>query len=184
MAFVIVLTILFGALSSFNIILTMGIVRRLREMNAKERTVTAPKGDMPSVMRTEGEQVEAFEGVTVRNEPVSEQFLSVGPVLTGVFAYGCSSCHERIPEFISLIKSQGFDRDRVLVILVGKHADFTEELPLLDPIATVIVEGRQGPVARALGVKAYPALAVIGADGMVRTSGPGVESLTPVATRV
>ncbi|MDW4903361.1 hypothetical protein RB625_33670 [Streptomyces californicus] len=180
MAFIVALLVLFGALSIFNIVLTVGLVRRVRELSTKQRAPMPPRADLPPVMRAEGERVEPFRAVTVREEPVSEDFLAVGPVLLGVFAYGCTSCHERIPEFLSFVAAQDYRRDQVLVILVGKTADFTEELPLLDPIATVVVERRQGPVARALGVKAYPALAVIGAGGVVRAAGAGMNSLTPV----
>ncbi|KAF4408030.1 TlpA family protein disulfide reductase [Streptomyces lycii] len=182
MAFVIALTVLFGALSLFNIVLTVGLVRRIRGMDAGPSPVTAPPAGLPAVMRTAGGQVEAFESVTVRGETVSERFLSRGPVLAGVFAHGCSACHELLPGFLSLIESEGYSRDRVLVTLVGRPAELADDVRQLDPVATVVVEGRRGTVARALGVKAYPALAVIDAGGTVRASGPGIDSLSAAVT--
>src|SRR5690349_19483902 len=88
--------VLAGALCLLNLVLTLGVVRRLREhavLLAKLQPAAAP-----NPMLAVGEQVGSFETVTVDGHPVSRDALD-GPTLLGIFSPNCSACAERLPKF-------------------------------------------------------------------------------------
>jgi hypothetical protein len=188
MSFTVALVALVGVLGALNLLLTVGVIRRLREHTAL--LSNRPRGaaaDGPKVMLAAGEHAAPFHAVTLDGEPVDENSLTGSPTLLGAFAHGCTSCEERRPDFVAYARSFPGGRDRVLAVLVGPPDELTEMRALLEPVARLVVEERPGdPVTSALAVTGYPAFAVFEPDGAVRTSGTVVEDLgaAPVPARV
>lgn len=166
-----------GLVGVLNLLLTAAVIRRLRAYDGPSagrsdpgpwRAVQKP----PRVMRAAGERVGAFRGHTVRGEPVGEEFFARSTTLVGAFTVGCQACEERLPEFAELAAAFPGDGTQVLALLVGDAGDLADKIRLLEPVATVVVEqDRGGPVGEALGVRAYPALALIDPGGVVSASG-------------
>jgi hypothetical protein len=180
MSFTVALVALVGVLGGLNLLLTVGVIRRLREHT--DLLGNRPRGAAggPKVMLAAGERAAPFDAVTLDGEPVDENSLSGHPVLVGAFAQGCTSCEERRPDFVAYARSFPGGRDRVLAVLVGEADELTEMRAMLGPVARLVTEERPGgPVTSALGVKGYPAFAVFEPDGSVRTSGTVVEDLGP-----
>ncbi|WP_182904706.1 redoxin domain-containing protein [Microbispora sp. H13382] len=172
-----------GLVGVLNLLLTAGVIRRLRAYDGLRAGGSGP-GPWQTVykpsraMRAAGERVGTFRGHTVRGEPVGDEFFAGGTTLVGAFTAGCQACEERLPEFAELAAAFPGDGARVLALLVGDAGDLADKIRLLEKIATVVVEpDRSGPVGEALGVRAYPALALVDPGGVVNASGSGLEHL-------
>ncbi|MEU8380808.1 hypothetical protein [Streptosporangium sp. NPDC048865] len=179
-----VVVVLVGAvmvLCALDIVLTVGVARRLRaqsELLARQ-AASLPAGyplpgGLPPVMREAGERLGAFRTAAVDGTPLDEGFFADAPALVAAFSIGCPACEERLPEFIRFAPAFA-GRERVLALVVGTDGT-AEKAALLEPVATVVVEKTHGgPVCGALGVRAYPALAIVDPGGVVRASGTLVQ---------
>jgi hypothetical protein len=178
--YVVTFLALLGVLCVFNLVLTVGLVRRVRR-----DAEPSPGGQGgPVVMRGPGERIGAFRATTLDNEEVSDGMLAGGSTLVGTFGQGCPECHERLPLFVDYARSFPGGRERVLAVVVGNRDEVADELARLRPVARVVLEGRSGVVASALGVRGYPAFAIVDATSTVRASGIRLEHVTgvPVGT--
>ncbi|MEU8171884.1 hypothetical protein AB0C14_03320 [Microbispora hainanensis] len=172
-----------GLVGVLNLLLTAGVIRRMRAYDGQPsgrsdpgrwRVVYKP----PRVMRAAGECLGAFHGRTVRGEPIGEEFFARSTTLVGAFTSGCTACEERLPEFAEFAAAFPGGGANVLALLVGDAGDLAGKVRLLEPVATVVVEpDRGGPVGEALGVRAYPALALVEPGGVVGASGAEMEHL-------
>jgi hypothetical protein len=121
-------------------------------------------------MREAGERLGAFRAAATDGTPLDEGFFADAPTLVAAFSVGCPACEERLPEFIRFAPAFA-GRERVLALVVGTDGA-AEKAELLEPVATVVMEKTHGgPVCGSLGVKAYPALAIVDPGGVVRASG-------------
>lgn len=154
---------LVGALCLLNLLLALGIIRRLREHTA-QLAIRAQGHGPGKVMLPAGASVGDFAVTTTDGEPLSAELLS-GTTLIGFFAHGCDPCHELMPQFITYAAGFAGGRNQVLAVVIGEATDATEMLDALAPVARTVREDPQGPVAKAFGVSAYPALALL--DGRV-----------------
>ncbi|GLX06962.1 redoxin domain-containing protein [Microbispora sp. NBRC 16548] len=172
-----------GLVGVLNLLLTAGVIRRLRAYDILPAARSDPGRwrvvHKPSrTMRAAGERVGAFHGHTVRGEPIGEEFFARSTTLVGAFTAGCQACEERLPEFAEFAAAFPGGGTQVLALLVGDARDLADKVRQLEPVATVVVEpDRGGPVGEALGVRAYPALALVDPGGVVSASGAGMEHL-------
>lgn len=179
-AFLIALAAVVGVVAVLNLLLTVGVIRRLRQ-HTEQLSTLGNLGGPGAVMRSAGEQIDEFAATTTDGEPVSRELLS-GQTLVGVFAPGCSACKERMPEFISQAESFPGGRSQVLAVVAGEPEQVPEYRDQLAPVARVVVEAPvDGPLATALKVQGFPAFALLDSDGMVVASGFSLEELPLVA---
>ncbi|MYU54692.1 MULTISPECIES: TlpA family protein disulfide reductase [Streptomyces] len=177
MSYLYPLVALVGALGVLNLAFTFGVVRRLREHTDLLSQRNRSQGSGPKVMLDVGETVEAFDAVTVDGTALSQADLATGATLVGVFAYGCSSCDERLPAFLELARSFPGGKDQVFAVVVGDSEHVAGKRDKLTPVARVVTEEYGGAVTAALGVKGYPAFALLNSDGAVTAAGTLVEDL-------
>ena len=166
--------VLAGALCLLNLVLTLGVVRRLREhavLLAKLQPAAAP-----NPMLAVGEQVGSFETVTVDGHPVSRDALD-GPTLLGIFSPNCSACAERLPKFVDLAGGYPGGRERVLAVVVGDEHGAAAQVRALAPVARVVVEDADGAISQAMGVRGYPAFGVLDEGGHVLSAGTNLDLL-------
>ncbi|MEV5413992.1 redoxin family protein [Thermopolyspora sp. NPDC052614] len=166
-----------GAIGVLNLVLTLGVIRRLRARHdPPPNPPTQPSRLSP--VRATGAPVGAFTTWTSQGEPVSTRFFADGITLVGAFTEGCPACQEQLPAFLELARSFSGGRQRALVLLVGDPEALADKHRLLAPIATVVHEPEHaGRLGTALGIRAYPAFAIIDGDGVVRASGAEIEEL-------
>lgn len=164
-----VAAVLAGALCLLDLVLTVGVIRRLKEhtelignlsgSGIPDRTVLPP-----------GERAAPFTATTEDGAAVDAGSLS-DPTLVAVFSPGCSACAEQLPRFIDRAAAFPGGRDGVLAVLAGSPAEVEEEARRLAPVARVVIEGPGGAVAEALEVRAFPAFLRLDATGRVLSSG-------------
>lgn len=170
MAYLAASVALLGILCGANLLLTVGVVRRLREHTAKLAAVP-DWGQGPGMSVSPGEMVGDFLVTTIDGEPVAREILS-GTTLVGFFAPGCPGCEERVPDFAGHARAMG--RDQALAVLAG-GGPLDDQQPgeasrLIDGLggsARVVIEDLQGPLTKAFGVSSFPSFALVSDGGTV-----------------
>jgi hypothetical protein len=142
-------TVLLGLLGLLNLLLTIGIIKRLREHTDLLSTLTRK----PAI--GVGEEVGEFAASTVDGNPVDHSALA-GDTLVGIFSTTCQPCRETVPKFVAYARTLPGGRERVLAAVVGTAEDAAGFVAELSPVARVVVEGPTGPVSAAFQVRAYP----------------------------
>jgi hypothetical protein len=171
MAVVYALVAIVGLMCALDLFLTVGVIRRLREHTALLAGGSAD-GPPPQVMLGPDEPVGEFEAAALTGESITQEIFLEGPTLVGVFAQGCGSCEERLPGFLEHAKKFSGGPEQVLAVVVGDPATGSLHVGDLQAVGHVVVEEKPGePVTTALGVTGYPAFAMVGTDGTVRSSG-------------
>jgi thiol-disulfide isomerase/thioredoxin len=166
-----------GLLCLVNLVLTFGVIRRLREH-------TNALGNLPQQMGSPlgiaiGGTPGDFTATTTTGETVSRAGLA-GPVLVGFFSPGCEPCATELPHFVEYAKAMPGGAERVLAVIDGGPAEASEYVERLEPVAQVVPEGHEGPVKSAFKLAAYPTIYLLGADGTVVGSGTMVSDIGPV----
>jgi hypothetical protein len=159
--------VIVGALCLLDLLLTFGVIRRLREhteMLAREK----PGGGVDAIGLTAGEAPTTFtatddEGAAVRGPS--------GLRVVAVFSTSCSICPKRAPAFVDYVRQHLVGRDEVLAVVVGQSAESVPYLADLADVARVCTEPAGGPIGRAFAVRGYPAFFALDPAGTVRWSG-------------
>jgi thiol-disulfide isomerase/thioredoxin len=159
---------LVGALTLLNLVLTLGVIRRLREHTA----LLSNRPEHPELMRPAGAQADEFAATTTDGEPVSRDLLT-GRTLVAHLSTTCAPCRERLPEFLAVAAEFDGGRSQVLAV-VSRSGDgdavAAEYVERLAPVARVVVEFGRGPVATAFGVSGFPSFAVVEDRGRIVAS--------------
>ncbi|GAA4624119.1 TlpA family protein [Actinoallomurus vinaceus] len=165
MAYLAAAVVLLGILCLLNLLLTIGILRRLRADAAGTGHHPGPLFELGP-----GSAPGEFDAVTTAGEPVSHDTLTG---VVGFFSAGCEACHTLLPRFVEQARELG--RDNVLAVVGG---DDQETVDALTPVARVVTaELDGGPVARAFQNTWTPALYLIGDDHRVVAAGSRMEEL-------
>lgn len=172
MAVLYVLVALFGALTLLNLLLTFGIIRRLRERPA------AGPATYPGVLPS-GSLVGDFATRDLRQQPLSRADLD-GRTLVGFFSPGCDACTEQLPAFVAAARSTASGPRRSWAVVVGDAESASQYLPSLEPVARVILQNEDESLLTAFSVQAFPYFFVVDAAGRVVAGSVAVDDL-PVA---
>ncbi|WP_406859401.1 hypothetical protein ABZO31_03375 [Streptomyces sp. HUAS MG47] len=152
------LTGLLTVLCLFNLVLSYGIVRRLRAM------ARARAGSPATVSgRVEDFTVTATSGARVsRAELVPDSVL-------GFFSPGCPPCAALLPRFVAAVEDAGLPAERVLaVVMPGEDdAEARQYAQRLARVATVVAGEQARTVSAACGVQGFPAVCAIDAVGRI-----------------
>lgn len=165
-----------GALGVVNLLLCVGIIRRLREHT---EILDAQLGDggsnrSPAPMYAVGQTIGDFDATTVDGTAVSRATLT-GTTMVGIFTIGCTPCQERLPLFVEQAAHR--DRAQVLAVVAGTPDDSADYVARLAAVARVVREDDDGPVTTAFGVEGFPSFALVDADGVVLASGTKLGAL-------
>jgi hypothetical protein len=167
------------AVCLLNLLLTLGVIRRLRAHS--ELLSKLSSGRQPHPILAEGRTVEPFEAVASTGEPLSRDGLS-GRTLVGAFTPHCSACEEKLPAFVDYAKAFPGGRDQVIAVVVAPEDAADTYRARLEPVARVVVEPPMtGGVRTALSLNSFPAFGVLDESGTVVTSGLDLNSSTATA---
>lgn len=170
MGYVIAALLLVGVVTSLNLLLTLGVIRRLREHTARLAELPAG-GELwpPELVLPAGSQPGDFHAETVDGGEVSLGALA-RPALLGFFSPSCEPCREWIPRFVRAAGDLPHGRAQALAVVVGDAAEARDEVAQLRQVAQVVVEPLDGPVSQAFAVKGWPVLCRLGEDGTITTT--------------
>lgn len=154
MAVIVALIALVGLMCAIDLLLTVGVIRRLREHSALlARTAKVS----PAI--AVGQQIGAFATITIDDESLTQDELG-GDTLVGFFSPGCAPCHERLPGFMEYARAMPRGKNHSLAVIVGNAEDASEMVAQLRIASRVVVEGHEGSVNTAFGVESFPTVLI------------------------
>ncbi|MGX7824649.1 TlpA disulfide reductase family protein [Actinokineospora sp. 24-640] len=163
---------LLGALCLLNLVLTMGIVRRLRDHT--DRLVALNGLPEENTLRDPGSGIDPFSAVSATGAVLTRDDL-VAPTLVAFFTPDCPACEEKLPAFLSYAHDFPGGKQRVVAVVAGE-AGGARYRAALSEVGTVFSEREHGELQKAFGVNAFPAFLVV-VDGLVGQSTHHVDDL-------
>jgi len=157
---------LVGALCVLDLLLTFGVIRRLRQHT---EIISGAGAAAPAVVGLlPGEQVPAFTAITLDGEVVS----SVSGVrAVGFFAAGCSACPGQVGPFTGYLTSNDIGTGGALSVIVAVDDElpaYTDRLRAAGPVC--LVEAGSDLLS-AFKVSGFPAFCVLDDAGVMVASG-------------
>jgi hypothetical protein len=162
MPILIAIVTLVGVVSLTDLLLTFGVVRRLREHTALLAPLRA--GHRPVIGVGVGEAPAPFAAVATDGQPLA------GPAgfrAVAFFSSSCSACPERVPPFADYVRANRLGREDVLAVVIGADEEPVPYLEDLAAVALVCREPADGELSKAFAVSGYPAFCLLDADGAV-----------------
>jgi hypothetical protein len=162
---VLAVVILLSIVTCLNLLLTFGVIRRLRVHTEILRTGGSGAARDADIMLPAGSRPTPFAAATTTaGEPLTSDDLR--GALVGFFSHTCDGCRQQLPEFVRLAQSLG--REQVVTVVVDGDAEANRAtLAALEPVARVVTEPHGGPLQRAFAVLGFPAMGVLDAEGRV-----------------
>jgi hypothetical protein len=165
MTLVVVAVAVIGAMSCVNLLLTYGVIRRLRQQDTTASQPGLPA--LPNVQPAVGQSLPAFAAMSVDGTDVTGETVSTGPAAIGFFSTSCPPCREELPQFLTAV---GYlDRRRIIVVVNDDNADGTvldAFRARADGVCELVVEPTLGPVASTFKVSVFPTMLFV-YDGLV-----------------
>ncbi|MEV1243621.1 TlpA family protein disulfide reductase [Nonomuraea sp. NPDC050022] len=185
MPYLIAIVVLVGALCLLDLLLTLGVIRRLREQTKLidalyEAVGTGVLAGADNGLPV-GEVVGDFDATTVDGTRVARDLLPEGTVVA-FMSPDCQGCHEQLPEVVSWAAGQ--DRSRVLAVVDGRSGDPASLVTKLSPVAQVIVEEAPSGVANAFRVQSFPTFFQVAEGGKLLARAPRISRLPAVSPAV
>lgn len=166
--------VIVGVLCLLDLVLTLGVVRRLREHNAL--LVAGARGPSAAITALQvGQKPGAFSVTTVDGPRVSGP---AGLRLVAFFSTHCSACPERVPPLVEYLASNAISRESVLTVIEGGEFSLPAYFSGLSAVSQVCAGSDGDLVFAAFQASGYPAFCLLNGDGTLVASGIHPEMLT------
>ena len=159
-----------GVLCILDLVLTFGVIRRLREHSGQLASARNNAPAQAKPMLEPGATVGRFSTVLVTGEDLPSDFLR-DQTLIGFFSPDCAPCKKMLPEFVDRAAEMPGGRARVLAVVVGDPEAAIPLVAALEPVAQVVIESRSGKVSSAFEVSGYPSVFTVDENRTVTGSG-------------
>ncbi|MFD8529692.1 hypothetical protein ACFV0L_19975 [Streptosporangium canum] len=153
MSFLVVSVILLTLAVLANLILTYGVIRRLREHS--EMIASSGRRD---VSVSVGAQIGAFATTTTRGEPITNDSLGE-QTLVAFFSPSCKPCHEKLPSFLKY--SSQSSNDTLAVVLTSEKDEAEEMIAQLETTSRVCVDTFDSTISSAFSIVGTPAFVTV-----------------------
>lgn len=164
---------LVGVLCLLDLVLTVGVIRRLRQHTQLFDAQIA--GGRPALRPRPGHRVGDFEAADTNGLAVDRDLLGPG-TLIGFFTTDCVPCKELLPRFVDHVAGLGLDPEQVIAVLAAPEAD-ENMIAQLGSVARVVVQASDGPMVRAFDLSGFPTLVRMGPNGLVDAAGAVLEAI-------
>lgn len=168
-----------GGICVLNLILMLGVIRRLREHSDLISKGSAGPADDDAILRT-GEIVNDFSAVGLDGDTISLEKIDDLTVF-GFFSSTCPPCKEQIPPFRDYVERLPYGRKMAVAVIAGEGDEALAMAESLNDVARVIIEPIAGPVGAAFRLSAVPAVALVEPGGKALQSGRKVSALPTFA---
>ncbi|MBF9130239.1 TlpA family protein disulfide reductase [Plantactinospora sp. S1510] len=169
MPYLVAAVVLASALGTLNLLLTLAVIRRLREHTELLAGLATGAGSgIIEAGQTPGDfAVTDTDGSVVRRENLG------GDVLVAFFSPDCPACTDALPRFVTQAAGFPGGRVQVLGVVTGDGPGVTGLADRLNGVARVVVDGIDGKLATAFQARAFPSWCLLDATGTVARSGSG-----------
>ena len=165
--------VLVGLLCAADLLLTVAVVRRLREHTSQLATLGA--GGPPAQLLAVGSPLPAFSATSVDDATVDSA--TAQPAVVAFLSTTCRSCAEQLPELVDFLRADDRARDAAVVVVAGDdNAEGQRLVDQLRAVATVVREPRHGPVCHAFSTEIFPSFYLV-SDGVVTANAISVTGL-------
>jgi hypothetical protein len=154
-----------GALCLLDLVLTFGVIRRLREHTELLGRGSVP--DRPIIGLATGEPVAAFSARTLGGELLTG---ATGLRVAGFFSSVCSVCPERVGPFTEYLAAHRIPRESVLSVVVAPDGSLPPYADRLSEAGQVCAARYDSEVVRAFKVSGFPSFCLLDADGALVTA--------------
>ncbi|MFD8556954.1 TlpA family protein disulfide reductase [Streptosporangium canum] len=162
MPYLVVAVILVALLCLVNLVLTFGVIRRLRDHESPAG------GPVPETSVRVGEEIGPFAATTTLGERVTADSLAAR-TFVGFFAPGCGPCHEKLPGFVNHVSGSTVP---ALAVVLGEGEEAAEMVTALEGAARVVISTREGAIGSAFRITGTPAFLTVEAGRVVATGLP------------
>jgi thiol-disulfide isomerase/thioredoxin len=149
--------VMVGVLCLLNLVLIVGIIRRLREQTADIAALGSSGQSSTDGLLPPGSTIGAFAATTTTGDPV----VFSGPTVVGLFLTDCGPCKALLPSFIEYAQRTDLP---VLAVVTGEPEPASPMVESLLPVADVVLDGRSGPVASAFQATSFPEVYLVDGD--------------------
>jgi hypothetical protein len=161
--------ILVGLICGADLLLTFGVLRRLRE-HAEQISSLGQAGGaaVPVVGLAPGESPTVFASATMEGLPIT------GPThmrMAAFFSASCSACPGQVDPFLDYVATHQLTSDSVLVVVLGSPDARPAYLDDLSSVGQIVFEEIDGPIFEAFKVSGFPAFCLLDGDGALLASG-------------
>lgn len=150
-----------GLLCLANLLLTFGVIRRLREHTEQ---LARFRPDTVITDLAAGEVPAPFTALGTTGEQLTGP---IGLRLVAFFSAGCSACPESVPAFVDYLRENHIARDEVLVVIGSSESEPVGYAEQLAAVAPVCVEPVGGDLEAAFKIRGYPAFCLLDATGSI-----------------
>jgi hypothetical protein len=150
-----------GLLCLINLLLTFGVIRRLREHTEQ---LAGFGQDIQVTDLAAGEVLAPFAVLDTTGEQLTGP---AGLRLIAFFSAGCSACPASVPAFVDYLRENHIARDEVLAVIGSSEPEPVSYAGQLAEVAPVCVEPPGGELETAFKVRGYPAFCLLDATGAV-----------------
>ncbi|MEV5573822.1 hypothetical protein AB0L06_27585 [Spirillospora sp. NPDC052269] len=154
-------TVIFGALTILNLLLTVTVLRRLGDQGHQGHE-DQPASVLPFDMPESGSPAPVVDTTDVLGRPVS---LPGDVRLVGFFSGTCRACRDHVAPFLAYVA--GMRGGDALAVLSGTAEDTEDLVKLLGGDVRIVREAQQGPMASGFDVPVFPAFYLLGPDGTI-----------------
>ncbi|HLJ99770.1 MAG TPA: hypothetical protein VKU39_07665 [Streptosporangiaceae bacterium] len=158
--------ILVGVVCLTDLLLTFGVIRRLREHTAMLGETRG--ADPPVTGLAAGQTPDPFAAVTIDGAAIAGP---AGLRVVAFFSRHCPACPGRISPFIDYVRANHLSQVDVLAVVTGSPDEPVAYLGQLADVAQVCVEEDDDDLAKAFKVSGFPAFCLLSASGAVFASG-------------
>ena len=177
MAVLVVSVMVLCFLCLFDLVLTLGVLRRLREHEARlEKAPDYGSLDNLASSLMPGSRPDPFTATTTDGGVVTLDDLVDGTVVAFMSPH-CKSCVANLPSFVEHVGVMPAGRRQVIAVVMGEEVEAKPMAARLEPVAQVVVEHMNGPLAAAFKVTAMPVIFVLKGDGMVAATSYEIDQL-------
>jgi peroxiredoxin len=169
------------ALVLLNLLLTFGVIRRLRE-HSEQLAANAPNRTIPV-----GATVPEFSATSERGAVVSTATLRGDGALVAFMAPDCAACTEQLPAVRERLAATVGGQTAVLVVFTrlreatdpndASAAELAESLGVAGSAALIVHEPLDGTLQTTFQVAAFPAFYLVDPDGKVAAASNGIADL-------
>ena len=181
MPFVVAAVVFVGLLCVVDLLLTLAVLRRLREHTAELARLSGAGPASMGVDRDQliGQELPQFSATTVGGAAVSRESLTGEVELVGIFSPGCGPCLVQAPLFVE--EAGRLAAGKTLALVAGSGSGADDLVQILEGATDVVLAPVSTTVVNGLSINAFPTFLRLDAGGAIVDAAVSIQGLTELS---